>query len=211
MTPECVVLEPRWSGPIIVAATGETLTKHVAAACVASGCPIIAIKEASLRIPTADVLYACDAHHWKRYEGYPNFRGEKWSSHSSRSYDNKLEVAEKYSLRLVRGVAGKTFSVDPSFIHYGNSTGFQAIGLAIHWMRKPGRIVLVGFDMRGEYFFGHHPRGRALANFGPYMPFFETAAKSLPEGVEIVNCSPNTALECFPKMLLEDVLIKKAA
>lgn len=208
---ECEKLEPRWDGPVIIAATGESLTKHVAGICMESGRPIIAIKQACLRLPTADVLYACDEHHWEKYQGYPDFRGERWSTHGSPSHDNKMGIAAKYGLRLVRGTHGppgttcKTFSTDPRVIHYGNSAGFQALGFAVHWLRKPGRIVLVGLDMRGGYFFGDHPRGKQMARFNDYLPFFNEVAKQLPEGVEIVLGTPS-ALTCFPEMSLSEAL-----
>ena len=89
----------------------------------------------------------------------------------------------------------------------GTALGFKRSGLPSTGCEKPGRIVLVGFDFRGGYFFGSHPRGAQLANQIPqYMPFFEKAAKSLPEGVEIVNATPNSALECFPMMGLSQAL-----
>lgn len=204
---ELEVLQPRWDGPIIVAATGKSLTKEVAEACMASGRPIIAIKQAVLRLPTADVLYACDAHHWDAYQGYPQFKGERWSTHGKEHYDNKLAIAKKYRVRLVHGRHGKSFSSDPAVIHYGNNTGLQAIGLAIHWMRKPGRIVLVGLDLRGGYFFGRHPRwGTNDPPLGSYARYYEEAAKALPEGIEIINASPISSLRCFKMVGLNEAL-----
>lgn len=212
-TPECETLEPRWDGPIIVAATGESLTKQVAATCMASGCPIIAIKQAVIRLPTADVLYCCDSKHWDLpYPAFRAFAGERWSTHQQ-SIDNKLKAAEKHGLRLVRGerVKDGVFSTDPRRIHYGNSAGFQAIGFAIHWLKKPGRIVVVGLDMRGGYFYGFHPRwGRNPPPLGSYIPYFERSAKCLPDGVEIVLGTPS-ALRCFPTMALDKALELKAA
>ena len=53
-------------------------------------------------------------------------------------------MAERYGVKLVRGIEGEGFCCDPSRIYYGSNSGFQAINLAIHMLRK-GRIVLVGF------------------------------------------------------------------
>jgi hypothetical protein len=203
---ELETLEPRWNGPIVVAATGSSLSRAVAAQVVESGCPIICVKQAALRLPTADVLYICDAAHWDQYQGYPEFHGERWSSHGSDSYDNKLIAAKKHNLRLVRGVHGNRFSADPSHINYGNSSGFQAIGLAVHWLQKPGRIVVVGLDMQGGYFYGLHPRwGANQPPLHSYIRHFEEAAKSLPDGVEIV-LGTSSALTCFPAMPLAQAL-----
>lgn len=211
-SPRLETLEPRWHGPIIVAATGASLTKEVAAVCMASGRPIIAIKQAALRLPTADVVYAVDSWWWDHYQGMRKFAGERWSSHN-KSIDFKLHAAETHGLRLVQGerVAAGGFSTDPKRIHYANNAGFQAVGMAIHWLHKPGRIVLVGFDMQGEYFFGDHPKGKAYGKqFPVFIQHFEKAAKALPEGVEIVLGTPS-ALKCFPAMPLSEALAMKAA
>lgn len=206
MSVECETLTPRWDGPVIVAATGQSLTEEVAATCMASGRPIIAIKEAVWRLPSADVLYCCDAKRWEQYKAWPEFQGERWSTHSLR-LDDKERAAKKFGIRLVRGERSKAgFSTDPGVIHYGNSAGFQAIGFAIHWLRKPGRIVVVGLDMWGGYFFGRHPRwDRNQPPHSAYIAHFERAAAQMVEGVEIVLGTPS-GLECFSTMKLEMAL-----
>lgn len=203
---ECETLLPRWDGPIIVAATGESLTKEVAEQC--RGYRTIVVKQAALRMPWADALYNCESYIWDRYDGFKTFQGERWSAHN-KSIDYKLHVAERHGLRLVCGerVVEGGFASDPSVIYYANNAGFQAIGMAIHWLRKPGRIVLVGFDMSGRYFYGHHPKGpQAGQQFSTFIPHFEKAARMLPEGVEIVNATPGSGLKCFPMMSLEQAL-----
>jgi hypothetical protein len=209
-------LEPRWAGPIIVAAPGPSLTREVAEQC--RGYPVICIKWAALRMPWASVVYACHQWQWDDYQGYPGFQGERWSCHH-RSIDNKIAAAQRWRLRLVAGdgVRATRFSEDPSVVHYGLCSGFAALGFAIHWLRRPGRIAMVGFDFQGEgkrkYFNGEHPRGPQVGGkFDHYRPMFEAAAKHLPEGVEIVNATPESALKCFPQMSLESALsLPKAA
>ncbi len=156
-------------------------------------------------------LYACDPWWWDHYEGCPAFTGEKWSTHEKRA-NEKLEVAAKYGLRLVQGRRGDGFSFDPSVIHYGSNSGFQAINLALHFGGNP--IVLVGFDMRKSdrpHFFGKHPAGRPVVRYENYVPEFQRAAKMLPPGMRIINCTPDSAIRCFPMARLEDVLVKERA
>ena len=203
-------LRPRWDGPIIVAAPGPSLTEEVAEQC--RGHHVICIKWAALRIPWADVLYACNQWHWDEANGFPSFQGERWSCHHDR-IDNKRAAAEWWGIRLVRGdrIVPPRFSTNPSVIYYGNCSGFQGLGFAVHWLRRPGRIVMVGYDFRGEgkekYFLGEHPKGPSCGGkFVTYRPSFESAAKQLPEGIEIVNATPGSALKCFPMMNLADAL-----
>jgi len=201
-------ITPRWSDLCIVAATGPSLTEDVAEAC--RGHPIVAVNDAWRRLPFADVLYACDAEWWAVHGGCPDFRGERWSSHDTRNND-KLEAARKYGLRIVKGRYGDTFSTDPSVIHYGGNSGFQGVNLAILFGAR--RIVLVGFDMRTpptgqpRHFFGDHPAGlKNGVRYEHFIPAFKHAATQLPEGIEIVNATPGSALTCFPMAPLEEAL-----
>lgn len=201
-------LEPRWE-LIIVAAAGPSLTEDVAKIC--RGHPTIAIKQAALRMPWASAVYACNAWQWQTWGGFSGFEGERWSLYHP-TLDRKDWVVKEYGLRLVRGEANwvTPFSTDPSIVHYGKCSGFAAIGFAIHWLWKPGRIVLVGYDFREvngrKYWNGPHPRGNAGGQFQSYMPCFEEAAKHLPEGVDIVNATPDSVLRCFPPMDLAEAV-----
>jgi hypothetical protein len=194
-----------------VAAPGPSLVP------VESG-PIIAVQDAWRMVPWADVLYGCDPQWWLHHKG-TKFAGEKWSTHdwTEGGTNNKKQAHDEWGVRCVLGAPSNTFSLDPSVIHYGNNSGFQAINLAIHFGCT--YIVLVGFDMRrinGQaHFFGNHPQG--LGNGTQYTPFvkdFAAAAKALPDHIEIVNATPGSALDCFPMVDLEDatkILLDKSA
>lgn len=189
-------IKPRWQGKrCVVAATGPSLTPKVAEAIRSEH--IIAVNDAYRLIPWADVLYACDAHWWDHH-GVPLFPNQLWSSHDDK-LNPKLKCAKQYGLHLVAGRYGQGFSYDPSFIHYGSNSGFQAINLAI--LFGANRIVLVGFDMRGtEHFFGKHPPElRSNLNnldFQRFIPEMRVAARGLPEHIKIV-CATPSALDCF--------------
>lgn len=193
-------LEPRWP-LIIVAAPGPSLTEEVAEVC--RPYPCIAIKQAALpgRMPWANVCYCCNSWQWQQWGGLPQFQGERWSLHHR--LDRKNWVADEYGLRLVRGegIRAERFSTDPSVINYGLCSGFVGLGFAIHWLRRPGKILMVGFDFRSikgrDYWNGLHPQGRSR-QFHSYMRSFEAASEHLPPGVQIFNCTPGSALKCFP-------------
>ncbi len=190
----------------IVAATGPSLDAEVALKCRRSFCNVIAVNDAYRLMPWADLLYACDSPWWDHHKGAPSFRGERWSSHDSFGND-KSRAAEKFGLNLVPGKAGDGFCYDKTHIHYGGNSGFQAINLAI--LLGAVRIVLVGFNMKSiggrSHFFGDHPgRLHRSTKYERFVSFFVKAARTLPPGIEIINATPNTALNCFPKMRLED-------
>lgn len=202
-------INQRWAEFCIVTATGPSLTPDVAEAC--RGFNIVAVSDAYRMLPFADALYSSDARWWNHHHGCPDFAGEKWSSHGNERDNNKIPTAQKYGLHLVRGAADEGFSLDPSRIHYLNNSGCQAIGLAIHFLGQRGRIALVGFDMRvvegKRHFFGNHPpEMHRETNYRGWFAMIERAAKMLPPQIEIINCTPGSALTCFRMAPLADVL-----
>lgn len=169
-------------------------------------------------MPWADLLYACDARWWRHHKGVMDFVGERWSSHHEDSSNDKTQVAKQFGLSLVYGKDSSRFSTNPAVIAYGKNSGFQAVNLALHKIGWNGRILLVGFDMQASngkrHFFGDHPapmhRAKSPSDlvlyFRGFTDAFARAAAVLPKGVEIINCTPGSALNCFPKMDLVDAL-----
>jgi hypothetical protein len=200
------VIEPRWSGLVIVAAPGPSLTPAVAEAC--KGQRVVAVGEAWQAVPWAEALYHCDAKWWDVHRGAPEFQGERWSLHCSRSH--KIDAANKYGLRLVASKAENGFSLNPSFIHEGRNSGFQATNLAILMGGNP--IVLVGFDMHGASHFCKRPAGLKITrDYAQFALVFDEAAKLLPPGIEIWNATPGSRISGFKRVKLEDVLLRFAA
>lgn len=202
-----------WRGEsCIVAASGPSLTADVAETCRRSGWRVVVVNDAWRMIPTADALYAADSKWWTSHDGARGFAGERWTTHESLSgghVNDKTLIADLYGLRCVRGDDGEGFSRNPAVLHYGSNSGFQAINLAL--LKGCTRVALVGFDMRhvngqAHYFGEHRAPLRTCTDYRQFLPAFERAAKLLPEGVEIVNATPASALRCFPMMTLDDAL-----
>lgn len=204
---ETETIEARWDRQLaIVAATGPSLTPEIAQQCQGHNC--IAVNDAYRLLPFAQVMYACDAAWWNVHKGCPDFAGEKWSSHAPGAND-KAQVAKQFGLKLIQGIHSRGFSLKSDLIHYGSNSGFQAVNLAI--LFGATRIVLVGFDMQlvkgRKHFFGPHPApiNRATA-FTRFILAFKEARKVMPKGIEIINCTPGSALTVFPFGNLSEVL-----
>ena len=211
-------ITPRWQDrTAIVAATGVSLTPEVAETCRRSRCPVIAVNDAYRLLPFADILYACDGAWWDTHKGCAEFAGEKWSSHGEASHNDKRLHGERYGLTLVRGsqclqhgrggrcADGDIFSTDPTHIHYGGNSGFQAINLAMLFGAR--RIVLVGFNMDNQgHFFGAHPRPLRNVDHSRTVMTFTHAWRHLPAGVETINATPGSLLRGFPRMSLDEAL-----
>lgn len=157
--------------------------------------------------PWADVLYACDEAWWRIYfaEVSKTFPGELWST--SEAAKNRFGTNWIHGHSKLGGL-----SKEKDMIHTGKNSGFQAIGLAHIFGAK--RIILVGFDFQHDHgrvhWHGNHPQplgNAASANLGKWCREMEILASDLRKvGTEVINASRRTALKCFPRMALEDVL-----
>ncbi len=154
-------------------------------------------------VPCADVLYACDWQWWDRYHTQTaTFRGERWTCND--------RAAVEFGLSHVEPIHGSEYKFRENTVHAGSNSGYQAIQLAA--MFGAQRIVLLGFDFQRTggvtHWHGDHPAG--FANGGDYKAWSQQMlllAKDLNRrGVEVINCSRVSALECFKKEPLESIL-----
>ena len=159
----------------------------------------------------ADYLYAADREWWRHYaaEVLATFRGECWTQDQPSARD--------YGLRYIYARPRAGLCREPWVIHHGGygvgNSGFQALNLAYHLGAR--RMILLGYDMRGAPRDGrmhHHPDHPKRVDKGA-MPFAAWRA-NMPsiadplraEGIDVVNCSPISALTCFRRASLADAL-----
>jgi hypothetical protein len=188
-----------WQGQTVgVLASGSSMTAAAADAVRAAGVPAIAINTTFRLAPWAAMLYAADAAWWQQTPGAMAFAGLKVTMEDVRGVH-----------RIGRaGTVG--YTDDTAVLHTYSNSGAQAIQVAA----KAGarRILLLGMDMQGGHWHGEHPK--PLRNTEPelyaiWRGRFPVLAEALAaRGVEVLNCSPDSALECWPKVSLEDALAR---
>lgn len=184
---------------IVCLATGPSLTRADVDAC--AGLRRIAINDAYRLAPQADVLYACDQKWWYWHKGAPGFAGLKFA----------LDPRAKSwpGLTVLQNTGTKGLELKPTGLRTGHNSGYQAINLAVHL--GASRIVLLGYDMKGDHFFGAHP-DNTRPPFALCLKAFEALVAPLAAaGVSVVNATRSTALTCFPRVPLESVLAEVAA
>lgn len=170
---------------------------------------VIVINRTFRLAPWAPVLYFCDRHWW--------------------TVDGK-EVIEKFGglivtisqtlhprVKVMRNVGHSGMSLNPSCLKHGTNSGYQAINLAYHFGVK--RIVLLGYDMKVGETVTHAHGGYGMEldamqhvlqkRMLPYFPLLVEPLRAA--GVEVINATEGTALECFPKMSLSEVLKTESA
>ncbi len=162
---------------------------------------VVVVNDGYRLAPWADALVALDEEWWHvHHKSLAEFRGERFAV-SPVGY-GAIPLSP-----IIRDDIVESWE-SPS---YGADSGQFAIQIAVLMGAK--RILLLGYDMgdgpNGErHWFGDHPK--ALRNTSPYELFLEKYGKAVPSlkrmGVEVINCSRRTRLECFPRAELRECL-----
>jgi hypothetical protein len=160
----------------------------------------IAVNMAYKLAPWADVLYGCDGgKFWKWQKGVPSFHGLKYSL-----------TRNAYKIPQLRNAGDEGLSLDPSAVCTGQNSAFQSVNLARHFGAR--RIILLGVDMkRGpkgqKHFHGADHQDGSQPPYRLCLRLWDTIVQPLQtQGIEVINCSPSTALHSFPCRPLREVL-----
>lgn len=196
----------RAGSTFVVIASGPSLAaedcEQVRAWRARGGGKVIAINTSYRLAPWADALYACDAKWWD--ENIEAVRRET----SAELWTQAADAAKRYGLQRVKGRRADGLGRD--VIHLGGNSGYQAVNLAYLWGAR--RIVLLGYDMQhtggASHWHGDHPWKKGVKPpVHTWLPRFTQLAEDLErEGVEVVNATRHTALKCFPRQPLEEVV-----
>lgn len=185
----------------------------------------IAVNDAYLWAPWADVLYAADAqwHVWHsagtpKYqigftaaqvrERFAAFKGQKCSIQSQveNIKDDRVHI-----LRNANGTLhGFGLSADPRALITGRNSGFQALEVAILAGTKVD--ILLGFDGQPTtdgrtHWSGGHPLPTPPDAYQHYRKSFSEAEYAIKAvGVKVINASPGTGIDQFEKMEIDEAL-----
>jgi hypothetical protein len=203
-----------WPGSTVVCiGGGPSLTDADVAACKGRA-RVITVNDALFKAPWADVAYAADSQWWRQ-------KGIKVQSEALKIC---LADTEFKQIRTLRYRPDRIIETDPHFlatgrgrgddgIMHGGNSGYHAVNLAV--LLGGVKIVLLAYDMglgpNDElHWFGKHPaplNNPTARAFPRWRAAFGRLAPVLAEmGVTVINASRRTALECFPRMSLEEAL-----
>lgn len=160
-----------------------------------------------------DVHLACNWQWWDEY--WPEIKDdpcEKWTP--------RKKSADKYGVNYIEEVWIDGLSTNKTKIAAHHGSGPQIVNIALHYGVK--RMLLIGWDMRypdkvsdkqyksDRHYFGeypsklqHWPKTGAQGQLEGLIKEMETI-KPEDYGIEIINCTPNSAMKCFPMGNLED-------
>lgn len=205
----------------VIVGTGPSLTADVIQQLQRTRLPLFGCNN-TYQVLKLRALLACNPEWWDYY--YPRDINLRLGTFGKWTWDKP--TAEKYGLAYIRGEWAEGLSKNPEVIHYGHSSGYQLIGLALH--HGVTEFVLIGFDLayRGGYSgIAQKPGiGRHFWAGGEYPPELQhwtktdigpngelngllkcyRTIKPADYGIRIINCSPNSALDFFETGALEE-------
>lgn len=193
-------------GPVVILGGGPSLTQ-AQVDFVRGKARVIAINNAYLLAPWADVLYAPDGRWWKRHAARVEF---KTFAGARCCLAETQYTGPAHRLKYLRDVL---FSDDPAALGRGEHghSGYQALNMAALAGGEP--IILLGYDARDDgpaNWHTDHPWTRARGIDAKMRRSFAAARPEIERrGLRVINCSPGTAIDTFPQMSLEAALASR--
>lgn len=158
-----------------ILATGPSMSQAVADS-VRGHFRVAAVSDAYRLAPWADLMASSDAKWWRAHPEALKFGGEKYT-------------AAPY-FQSIPGVS-RVPDVPPN-----TNSGLLACRAAV--LHGARRLLLLGFDMRGDHFFGRHAEPLTNSSDEHYATLARQFSAWRPAAVEIINCTPGSALTAYP-------------
>jgi hypothetical protein len=153
--------------------------------------PRIAVNNTYLLASDADILYASDMAWWVYHSQEAlKFKGLKVTAQ---------DCVPFRAVNYLVNTGKKGFDANPENIRTGGNSGYAAIHLAIQ--AGASRVLLFGFDIGGKHWHDDHVtplRNPKQQTFDMWLDCFQTLADDVKGVCEVINCTPNSRLTCFP-------------
>lgn len=191
-----------WDGrTVVILAGGPSLdlktVRYVARKRLENSCRVIAVNDAVYPAWWSDWLHGCDAKWWTWHRATANkFPGVRTTQDES--------IPPQWGVLYLKNTGDDGFDARPWCLRHGANGAYQAVHCAIHTGAR--KIVLLGVDMTDGHWFGHHD-DRMDQGCDAMLPHWPTLLPALNErGIQVINCSPASRLECFEKGKLVETL-----
>ena len=173
---------------------------------------VIGINVAYLLGDWIDLVFFGDGGFFLQHqEGLSKFNGLKVSCHPKANAINWVKYVAKDKDHP------KGISSNPRMVSWNGNSGAAAISIAVHAGAK--RVILLGFDMKlnasqDQHWHDIYGRGKARDQKKLMKMPFHRHLRGFPEivkdakrmGVEIINASPDSAITCFRKVTVKELL-----
>lgn len=169
---------------VVCVASGPSLTDEQLSIPYKLGLPCIVTNNTWERVPFAKILYAADTGWWQDNHARIKSDAARWTC--------SQYAAKTYNLNLFRASLG------------GFNSGLRAIQLAAKL--GAARVLLLGYDchiQNGTHWHGDHEKlsNPTAALCKEWQKYYRR--ESIKIGAQVINCTPGSALDCFPKQPIE--------
>lgn len=171
-----------------VLATGPSLTSAVVDA-VRDRVKVVAVSDAYRLAPWSDALASTDFSWWRHHQDAAQFKGRKFSG-----------MVDFQNVEGVEKLEGE------------NATNSGLLGVKAAVLMGATKVLLCGFDLHspGKHFFGRHGGSLRSTTAQRMEAFKRQFERYQPRGVEIINCTPGSALRVYPMASLDACLAEPA-
>jgi hypothetical protein len=201
-----------WEGDtVVLIASGPSLTKGQVAEAkfswIDGDVRVMGCNNAYQIAPWLDALYCCDPEYWDFHIDAIR------KTHIDDLISQDRLSCEKYGLwwtpKTKDGNLDRGFSGDPTKINTGGSSGFQQLNVAA--LRGAKKIILIGYDCtdagRRHWHPDHEGKMDKRASYAEWLAHYRKAAPTIERmGIEVINCSPGSAIDCFRRDTIGNVL-----
>jgi hypothetical protein len=163
-----------------ILATGPSMSQALVDSL--AGLRLVAVNDACRLAPAAEAIVANDRRWWQAHPEALRLPGRKFSAHPPPGVE-RVEITQH--------------------IQTGTNSALLALHVAVRVLGGK-RVLLYGLDLsaeRGAHFFGPHPApmpNTTPDRFNVFRAQFAAYKPTLPKGVEVLNATPGSALQCFP-------------
>lgn len=188
---------------------------------------VITVNNAYQIAPFTDIQIACNDNWWEYYLAHDpllkKLNADCWTRYKY--------IAKEHGIDYINSIVKDGLSTDPSVVHINHGSGPMAINFATLYGFK--KLILLGHDMRyakdydgkskkvgstPRHYFGEYPKSmqhfpqskNSVDEEGKIVGLIRTYEKMVDDlinmNVDVVNCTPNSALNCFRKSTLESEL-----
>lgn len=205
-----------WDGQTVaILAGGPSLTRdQVERVRRAAQIRVIAINDSYQLAAWADAFWFCDLRWWSWHADRAGWRDVLDRAAAGDTIVATLENRELHEkfpfIRHLRNTGRDGIETAPDAIRHGSNGGYQALMLAMKL--GAARVLLLGYDLqlsadgRSHWHAGHPIVSPATVYSNLMVPAYERAAPEIARaGVRVVNCTPGSALACFPYRDIGDI------
>jgi hypothetical protein len=207
----------------VIVATGPSIDQNQIDVVKNIGVHCITVNNSYKLVPWSIAHISCNKNWWEYYTKEKDLIELKHSG--CELWTQHREIAESFGINYIKtihsGKNGNGLSKDRSYIHENHGSGPMAINLATHYGFK--KIILIGHDLKyakdydgkkrnvgstPRHFFGEYPKEmqhwastRVVEGvMTGYKEYYRSMLPDLNElKVKVLNCTPNSALDCFEK------------